>query len=438
VDDQGRILEYSKNLSGPKFENVGGYALPGFKNAHSHSFQYLLSGLTENLQKGKGKDDFWSWRNVMYKLANKINPPQLEALAAMVYSQMLKMGFTSVAEFHYLHHDTNGNPYPAIAEMSERLLMAAYKVGMNITLLPAFYQRSDFGKPPLREQRRFISPNPDRYFRLFESVEKMVEDQPYFSMGVCVHSLRAAETESLLQIFRETSQSLPAHIHVAEQVKEVKTCLAFLRKTPVKWLLENLELCERYHLVHATHMTSKEAAKLAKSKANVVLCPTTEANLGDGIFNLLEYREKNGSFSIGTDGHFNLNPLEELRFLDYVQRLKTKRRNVLCQEEGDRSADILYLNTLKSGEQAMGKNHALALEPGTFLDVVILDPNHPVLSGLTPSNILSGLIYGGDPSIFLGTITHGHWVVKKGIHEKHQPLFKDYSRAKLEILKLIV
>lgn len=435
VDRSGKILQYQKNTPSEKTENVNGYLIPGFRNAHSHAFQYLMAGLTEYLPRGKSGDDFWGWRNLMYDFANRISPDQLEAIATMAYSEMLRMGITSVAEFHYLHHNPKGKPYKNIAEMSSRLLNAAKTVGINITLLPVFYQRSDFNKEAQKSQRRFISSTIKKYYQLFEAVEKEVTADASFSLGVCIHSLRAVAKNEILEVFENTKKNLPAHIHIAEQEKEVKSCIAFYKKRPVEWLLDNVDLNDRYHLVHATHMNKKETKSLAKSGANVVICPTTEGNLGDGFFNFLDFHQNSGSFSIGTDGHFNLNPLEELRLLDYGQRLKYQKRNLVCLEEGSESGEVLYQKTLKAGILAMGTNEIGPLEPGSFLDGVVLDPKHPILSGLKPNKILSGLIFSGDPSVYLGTITKGNWRVKNGCHAKKRDIFNTYSQVKLEIIK---
>ncbi|MFI5390914.1 MAG: formimidoylglutamate deiminase [Bacteriovoracales bacterium] len=433
VDGLGKILRHQKTHPEEKFETVNGYLIPGFRNAHSHAFQYMMAGLTEYL--AKAGDDFWSWRNLMYDFANKISPEQLEDIAAMAYAEMLRMGFTSVAEFHYLHHDKNGKPFENISEMSARILRGAKKAGINITLIPVFYQRADFGLEAFKAQRRFLCKNSETYLHLLESVEKEVKRDPLFSLGVGIHSLRAVAKEDVKFVLKNTSRKLAAHIHIAEQEKEVRTCLEYYKKRPVQWLLKNIDLNSRYNLVHATHMTQNETIELAKTGANVVICPSTEGNLGDGFFNFLDFHHFNGSFSIGTDGHFNLNPLEELRLLDYGQRLKYRMRNLACKRMSHESGDVLFKKTLKAGILAMGTDKITPLGPGTFFDGVILDPKHPVLFGLKPKKILSGLIFSADPSVFLGTIVRGKWVVKNGCHAKYSDIFKRYSKVKLEIIK---
>jgi len=430
TDARGIIVSIEKETD-EEYEALG-LVIPGFLNAHSHAFQYSMVGLSENLPMGAHGDDFWSWRKAMYNLANKISPDQLQAVATMLYSEMARMGFTHVAEFHYLHHQTDGKPYDDLGEMGKRLYAAAKEVGINITLLPVFYQRGDFGKEALPEQKRFLSKSTNDYLKLLESLK--VSD-PLFSLGVCIHSLRAVDGPQVLEAFTDTDQHLPAHIHIAEQEKEVETCLKHLGKRPVQWLLDNLELNDRYNLVHATHLDQNETQNLAKSGANVVICPTTEGNLGDGLFNLVEYIKSGGGFSIGTDGHFNLNPLEELRLLDYGQRLKFKKRNIMCLESGQDSGEILFNYTQKAGLKAMGIKKACALKVGDPFDVAVIKPNHPVLVGKAPEFLLSALIYSADTSVFSGTIVAGEWVVKNGKHLKYDKICDTFKKAQLELLK---
>ena len=430
TDERG-IIAKIQNEEPDSFESLG-LVIPGFLNAHSHAFQYSMVGLSEHLPVGAKGDDFWSWRKVMYGLAGKINPDQLQAVATMLYSEMARMGFTSVAEFHYLHHNLDGKPYDNLGEMGQRLYAAAKEVGINITLLPVFYQRGDFKQEALPQQKRFISRTTVDYLKLLASLQ--VND-PLFSLGVCVHSLRAVSEGSVLEAFIDTDQNLPAHLHIAEQEKEVESCLKYLGKRPVQWLLDNLELSDRYNLVHATHLDEGENKQLAESGANVVICPTTEGNLGDGLFNLVEYIKAKGNFAIGTDGHFNLNPLEELRLLDYGQRLKLKKRNIMCLEGGQDSGEILFNATQKAGLLAMGIKDSRSLKVGDPFDVAVLNPEHPVLVGKAPKYLLSALIYSSDSSVFAGTIVAGNWVVNNGKHIKNREIADAFKKAQLELLK---
>jgi formimidoylglutamate deiminase len=430
TDGQGKISKIEKTAPDREFETLKGALIPGFLNAHSHAFQYSMLGLFENLPQGKNDDDFWSWRRGMYQLALKISPDQMEAVATMLYSEMARMGITHVGEFHYIHHDPAGRSYNNLGEMGHRLFWAAKKVGIKITLLPVFYQRGDFDKAYLSEQRRFISPRLEDYFKLLESSK--IND-PLFTLGVCVHSLRAVEGPELLLCFKHSEAQMPAHIHVAEQEKEVALCEQFYGKRPVQWLLDNLPLSNRYNLVHATHMSGVEVQALATPQANVVVCPSTEANLGDGLFSLREYHKHLGCFCIGTDGHFNLNPLEELRLLDYGQRLGLRIRNPICLGGGQDSAEILFRKSQESGYQALGQEKA-SLRVGDDFDGVLIDLDHPILAGKDLPFYLSSLIYSGDSRIFKGTIVQGKWVIKDGRHDEYKKIFECFRSTQRELL----
>ena len=429
TDARGIISNIEKETD-EKYESLG-LTIPGFLNAHSHAFQYSMVGLSENLPMGAKGDDFWSWRKAMYELAGKITPEQLQAVASMLYAEMARMGITHVAEFHYVHHQSSGNHFDDVGEMGKRLYAAAKDVGINITLLPVFYQKGDFKKDPLPEQKRFISKDTNEYFKLLESLKV---DDPLFSLGVCIHSLRAVDQSSVLETFIDTDQNMPAHIHIAEQEREVESSLKYLGKRPVQWLMDNIDLSDRYNLVHATHLDDSETKNLAKSGAGVVICPTTEGNLGDGLFNLVDYHRQGGSFSFGTDGHFNLNPLEELRLLDYGQRLKLQKRNILCLEGGQDSGEILFNSTYNAGLKAMGIKENLGLKVGDPFDVAVLDPSHPVLVGKKDEHLLSALIYSADSSVFAGTIVGGNWVVKNKKHINIGKISNRFKKAQLELI----
>ncbi|NVK85582.1 MAG: amidohydrolase family protein, partial [Cytophagia bacterium] len=262
VDENGLIKAISKDSEG---EVVNGYALPGFQNAHSHAFQYAMAGLAE-LHEGTGvPDDFWSWRSSMYDLALQVSPEQLEDIAAMLYSEMLRHGYTAVAEFHYVHHDKDGKAYSNLAELGERLVAAANKVGIHITLVPMFYQMGGFGMPAEDKQRRFISKTIDDYYRLLESSELATQASDRANIGLGIHSLRAVKPEDIITVCNDFNGDKPFHFHVSEQLKEIEDCLAFHSKRPVQWLLDNAEVNEHYHLVHATHLDDSEVAGITGS-----------------------------------------------------------------------------------------------------------------------------------------------------------------------------
>ena len=426
VNEKGTI-QYLSNQTpeqGIAIEAVEGFALPGFQNAHSHAFQYAMAGLAENHSEGV-LDDFWTWREAMYQCALALDPDQAEAVAAMLYAEMLRHGYTHVAEFHYLHHDKDGKPYAHLAEMGERMVAAALTSGINITLIPVFYQKGNFGKDPQPRQRRFISKSVDDYFKLFDASKKAIKNQEHAHLGLSVHSLRAVELKDIITTFERGPKDLPFHLHVAEQKKEVSDCLTYCGKRPMQWLLENLPVNERFHLVHSTHLDDKELLGLAASKANVVLCPSTEGNLGDGIFRMKEYVKSGGYWSIGTDSHIGLNPLEEFRMMDYRQRLVMNQRNTF---DGDAS---LYLvnEEIETGRKAMGLNSKNHFELGRPLDAAVYDAGSPLLGNTSLKNLLATIIYSADSNCNLGTLVNGKWVVKNQRHRSGTEIKSAFSNA---------
>lgn len=390
-------------------EKINGYALPGFQNAHSHAFQYAMAGLGEIHPPDQRADNFWSWRNKMYQIALTINPDQLEAIATMLYSEMLRHGYTHVAEFHYLHHDKDGKPYNNPAEMGERLVSAAQKAGIRITLVPMFYQKGGFGKPAEDHQRRFISPTIDHYWKLLEASKEVVSNYDGASLGFGVHSLRAVHGEELTHTLRDGPSDIPFHIHIAEQLKEVDDCLEFFGKRPVDYLFDQVEVTERFHLVHATHLNDEEVALIAQSGAHVVLCPSTEGNLGDGLFRFRDFKALNGKWSIGTDSHIGLNPLEELRLLDYGQRLISHQRDTFVDDSGD-SGSYGFREALIGGRKAMGNLEDKYFKVGQPFDAVVFDADAPLLYSSSSENLLSSIIYSCDANTVLGAMVNGKWI----------------------------
>jgi len=399
LDDAGKIAAVSPDES-LDAEFIDGFALPAFQNAHSHAFQYAMAGLAEN---HTGDDDFWSWREAMYKLALNLDPDEMKTIATLLYSELVRHGYANVAEFHYLHHDKNGKPYNDLATMGEALAEAAKEAGIKLTLVPIFYQKGGFGVAPNERQRRFISPHFEDYARLFEASAKVCERFENANIAVGVHSMRGVEAVDIIRAARELPADAPFHIHVSEQLKEVEDCLAFLGKRPVEWLLENLELNERFHLVHATHLTAAETEGLAKSRANVVLCPSTEGNLGDGLFPLREYQSFDGNWSIGTDSHIGLNPLEELRLLDYGQRLISHKRNTFGAGGG---LFALGQATL-AGRRAMNNFETGFFAAGTDFDACVIDAKAPLLASVRLENLAAAIVYTADVSQFYGTFVAG-------------------------------
>ncbi len=414
VDEQGDLLEISdKKNPAYNYSNVNGFALPGMQNAHSHAFQYAMVGLTEQ-HDSKKNDDFWAWRKAMYQLALSVNPDQMEAIATMLYAEMLRHGYTEVAEFHYVHHQPSGTSYLNKAELGERLIAAAKKVGIKITLIPIFYQKGGFGQKANDGQRRFLSSNIKEYQQLLQASETAVEQYKSAKIAVGVHSLRAVEPMVVKELLEQLDAKLPFHIHVSEQLKEIEASLAYLGKRPIEWMLNHLHLTDNFHLVHCTHLTKSETIGLAQSKANVVLCPSTEGNLGDGIFSLKTFQEAGGNWSIGTDSHIGLNPFEELRILDYGQRLISHQRNTFTNDQQGNSGLYALNKLIFSGRKAMGLSTTNFFEKGQAFDALVMDGRVPILNVCSKENLTSTIVYASDVSMHLGTMINGEWVIKKG------------------------
>jgi formimidoylglutamate deiminase len=412
VDKSGTIQYLSDQPPAMEIpvEYVNGFALPGFQNAHSHAFQYAMAGKAEIHQPG-ASDDFWSWREAMYVCALSMNPDEMQSVATMLYAEMLRKGYTHVAEFHYLHHDKDGRQYENVAEMGSRLLQAAEDSGIKITLIPVFYQKGGFGREPQERQRRFISKTVDEYLTLLEATQKLSQNFLNAKFGFSVHSLRAVEPNDIVKTFQFGPKELPFHLHAAEQRKEIEDSISYLKQRPVQWLLNNLPVNDRFHVVHCTHMNDEEVHRLATSGANAILCPGTEGNLGDGIFRLADFKNFKGKFSIGTDSHISLNPLEDLRWLDYAQRFTTHKRNTF-----DNGAQTLLEETISSGRKAMGNSDNDFFELGGSLDAVIYAADSPLLADENVETLLSTIIYTSDSADCLGTMVNGAWVVKDRQH----------------------
>jgi formiminoglutamate deiminase len=403
IDDGGKIVSV---VQSPQADaSFRGFALPAFQNAHSHAFQYAMAGLAEN---NAGDDDFWSWREAMYSLALNLNPDEFKTIAAMLYAELVQNGYSNVAEFHYVHHDKNGKPYDNLATMGEALIEAANEAGIKITLIPIFYQKGGFGIEPNERQRRFISKTFEDYARLFEASSEVCKRYENANIAVGIHSMRGVDANDILRAVNELPNDVPFHIHVSEQLKEVADCIEFLGKRPVEWLLENCDLSERFHLVHATHLTEIETEKLAKSGANVVLCPSTEGNLGDGIFPLRNYQKFNGNWSIGTDSHIGLNPFEELRLLDYGQRLTSHKRNTFGTDAGL----FAITKSIVAGRKAMNNFEPDFFAIGADFDACVIDTDAPLLESVSMENLASTIVYTADASHINETFVRGKLIEK--------------------------
>lgn len=367
------------------------HALPGMANLHSHAFQRGMAGLSE--QRGTSDDSFWTWREVMYAFNDHLTPEDVEAIAALVYCEMLETGFTSVGEFHYLHHDRDGTPFSDLAEMSGRICRAAQTSGIALTLLPVFYRWAGFDDQPTHAgQRRFFN-NPDRYAALIEASQRHLEHVPFAHLGVAPHSLRAANLEDLKWL-AGLRPSDPIHIHIAEQTQEVEDCMAAHGRRPVDLLMDTVALDQRWCLVHATHMTAEETRTVARSGAVAGLCPLTEANLGDGIFPADDYRRAGGRVGIGSDSHIRIDLPEELRLLEYGQRLLRRQRNVLA-DPGEHLGQSLYQSCALGGAAALGQRTG-QIAVGMRADFVTLDVNATALLARQEDTFLDSWMFAGS------------------------------------------
>jgi len=426
-------LRVGAEAQGPLVRAVGP-VLPGMPNLHSHAFQRAMVGLTE--YRAPGQNDFWSWRRLMYGFALQLGPDELEAIATQLYIEMLKCGYTSVCEFHYIHRDPHGRPYLHRAELSERLIAAAQAAGIGLTLLPVLYEFSGFGKqPPLPEQRRFIA-TPEGVSDMLAELRRTHPEHPRLRYGVAPHSLRAVSPESLGRLLEAhaVEPEVPVHIHLAEQAAEVADSLAALGTRPVTWLLDRFEVDARWCLVHATHMTAEESVRVAGCRAAVGLCPSTEANLGDGMFDAKTYLEAGGAWGIGSDSHISVSVREELRWLEHVQRLLHRKRNVLAHAGAPRVAERLFLEAVSGGAQAAGRNVA-GLAVGQCADLLVLDPDGPDGFGDDPVSALSAWIFGNHGGHGLRDVmVGGRWVVQAGHHAREEYALRDYLRARSALL----
>ncbi|TNM61663.1 formimidoylglutamate deiminase [Aliirhizobium smilacinae] len=365
--------------------------VPAMSNLHSHAFQRAMSGLAE--LRGPTDDSFWSWRVLMYRFALQMTPEQIEAVAAQLYMEMLEAGFCRVGEFHYLHHDRDGSLYANIAEHAERIGAASAETGIGLTLLPVFYAHSGFGgQPPIDGQRRFIN-SVESFSRLMDACRKMRASLPGMQLGIAPHSLRAATPDELTAIL-PLAEGGPVHIHVAEQTKEVDDCIAWSGARPVEWLLDNTTVDDRWCLIHATHLTEKEVADMAATGAIAGLCPITEANLGDGTFAAAEFLAKRGRFGVGSDSNVQISLADELRQLEYSQRLAHRARNVIAEPNGS-TGRRLFDAAIEGGAAALATRAGIA--EGAAADVIALDITNA--SYLAEDNLLDNWIFGGDVAV---------------------------------------
>lgn len=407
-----------------------GIAVPGLPNLHSHAFQRGMAGLAET--RGPAHDSFWTWRDVMYRFIDRLTPDDVQAIAELAYIEMLETGFTRVGEFHYVHHDIDGRPYANIAELGARIAAASAETGIALTLLPVFYAHSNFGgKTPVPGQRRFLN-DPPSFAKLMDASRKAIASLDNANIGIAPHSLRATTPEELSAII-PLAQSGPIHIHIAEQTKEVDDCIAWSGARPVTWLLDNVGVDAQWCLVHATHMTAEETARLARSNAVAGLCPITEANLGDGIFPMPDYLAAGGRFGIGSDSNVRINAAEELRVLEYAQRLVLRGRNVLVAEVGQSTGRALFDGALAGGYQALDVP-VFGLREGAPADLVSLDADSPSLAGKKADTILDSWVFAGTDSVDC-VWRAGMRLVAQGRHKNREQIVRRYKEVLARIVK---
>ncbi|WP_437374460.1 formimidoylglutamate deiminase [Inquilinus limosus] len=434
VDARGDIASVAAGAERDDAEAVAGIVLPGMANLHSHAFQRAMAGLAETAS-GPG-DDFWSWREQMYRFVRVLASEQVEAIAAQLYVEMLKAGYTSVAEFHYLHHQPDGTPYADRAELSRRVIAAAKAVGIGIAHLPVLYATGGFGGQAAGEgQRRFLN-DVDGILDIAARLRADHTGDPDVRIGIAPHSLRAVTPEMLAAVadgIRAADPAAPIHIHIAEQVKEVEQCLAWSGARPVEWLLGHAPVDGRWCLVHSTHLTEAETTALAASGAVAGLCPTTEANLGDGLFPLVPYLAASGRLGIGSDSHISVSVIEELRWLEYGQRLAYRRRGIGAAPGRPSVGATLFLAAIDGGARAVGRVSG-RIEAAARADLVVLDPDHPALVGRRGDALLDSLVFAGNASPIRHVMAGGRWRVRDGRHAEEAAVAARYRAVMAALL----
>jgi formimidoylglutamate deiminase len=467
--EHGHIVEAGANMRArPDAEPMRArWLLPGMVNLHSHAFQRAMAGLAErrgspatllpereNKKAGipgtsQQEDSFWSWREVMYAFAGRVGPDDLRAIAAQLYVEMLKAGYTQVCEFHYLHHQPDGRPYPDPAAMSLALIEAARETGIGLTLLPTLYMTGGFDGRPLSERQRRFGHDVDAFLRLVERLRTL--ESPLMNVGIALHSLRAVPEDAMRAVLdgidklppstaQRPSSRMPVHIHIAEQIGEVQDCLAIRNARPVEWLLDHAPVDRRWCLVHATHMTDAETRRLAATGAAAGLCPTTEANLGDGLFPLKAYLDAGGTIGIGSDSHISVSLVEELRWLEYGQRLITRHRNVSASATMPSTGELLFDRAVIGGARAAGVAWGLhesgdpMSAPGRpRADMVVLDDASPLLAGRDPMHVIDTWVFAGNSNLVRDVMVAGDWAVRDFRHRDEERIAVRY-RAVVERL----
>lgn len=425
VGADGRISSVERGADTGGAKRLGGPVIPAVANLHSHAFQRAMAGLTDVA--GQGDDSFWTWREEMYRLVSLLTPDDVMAIAAKLQVELLKGGFGRVAEFHYLHHGPDGRPYAEPAEMSLAMLRASALSGIGLTLLPVFYAHSDFGgAAPTAGQRRFIH-DVDGFLTLLHGLVEPCRAAGA-RLGLAFHSLRAVTGDEIAAIAKTVPEHAPIHIHVAEQEREVSASIAHSGRRPVERLYDMVDVDQRWCLVHATHVTDLEVVMIAGSGAVVGLCPTTEADLGDGIFPATDFLAVDGRFGIGTDSHVATSVADELRILEYGQRLRDRRRNRMAGRPGASVGRTLFDRAFAGGAQAAGVAGS-GLAAGAPADLVVLDGRSPYLAAVQGDSILDRWIFGGLGPVVRDVMIGGRWLIEDGHHSQEEAIDRAFTAA---------
>ncbi|MCP4391525.1 MAG: formimidoylglutamate deiminase [Gammaproteobacteria bacterium] len=397
--------------------------IPAIPNVHSHAHQRAMAGLGERA--GDTADSFWTWRKVMYHYLERIEPEHLFHIASQLYLEMLKSGYSCVGEFQYLHHNLDGSAYQERAEMSLQCLQAARHIGIGFTALPVLYQYGGFGSTAaLDGQKRFLN-DADEFVEIVGNLQSATQGDSNCSVGIAPHSLRAVNRDLLADVIASLDGLAAIHLHVAEQTREVDDCVAWCGLRPVEWLFENFDVDQRWCLIHATHMNEQETSAMAASGCVAGLCPTTEANLGDGFFNAREYFAQQGLWAIGSDSHISIDPVEELRWLEYGMRLRTRGRNVLVSPTTENTGRNLLDGALAGGMQACGRNIG-RIASGYRADFVVLDSDHPRLYGRRGDDLIDSWIFSGNSNLVRDVYIGGNKLIEQGRHVDEGNIARNY------------
>lgn len=419
----GRIESIGAGSAREYDSTAAHFVLPGMPNLHSHAFQRAMAGLAE--RKSQRGDDFWTWREMMYAFASRIGPDELRAIATQLYVEMLKAGYTHVCEFHYLHNAPDGSPYADPAVMSLALIEAAHEAGIGLTLLPVLYMSGGFDGRPLSERQCRFGLSVDSYVSLLESL--CARESQMLCVGIALHSLRAVPEDAMRAVLEShLAGNGVIHIHIAEQNAEVEECLVLRGARPVQWLLDQADIDAHWCLVHATHIDADETRRLAASGAVAGLCPTTEANLGDGLFPLADYLDANGALGIGSDSHISVSVVEELRWLEYGQRLAARQRAIAARTPEASVAETLWKAATSGGARAAGIQ---TFGIGARADLIVLDDQSPLLAAREERSVLDSFLFAGNTPLVKNVMVNGTWVVRDFRHRDEQCIAARYRET---------